>query len=68
VFSANSLNKFFATFCLLAKYVTFMARFALVHFLHKAVQAYDPGPKVIFMHFLLQLPASYSYLGTFAGY
>ena len=45
-----------------------MARFALVHFLHKAVQAYDPGPKVIFMHFLLQLPASYSYLGTFAGY
>ena len=39
---------------------TFMARFALVHFLHEAVQVYDPG------HFLFQHPASY--LGIFVDY
>ena len=30
---------------------TFMARFAIVHFLHEAVQVHDPGPKVIFIPF-----------------
>ena len=30
---------------------TFMARFALVHFLHEAVYVHDPGLKVIFISF-----------------